>query len=79
MIFFISKNLISIGGKVCSTGGALMAMNGIPNNLPPDFSHRWPGIQHIWPSLGSVELTWQSVRSNGVSVWGRVKRAAAYT
>ena len=47
-----------------------MALNGIPNNLPPDFSHRWPRIEHTGPSVGSMELTWPSVRRHGV--WVRV-------
>ena len=65
---FFRYFLIPTAGQVCSTGGLPMAMNGIVNNLPSDFSHRWPRIDRTWPSVGSMELTWSSVRCNGVSV-----------
>ena len=50
-----------------------MAMGGIPNSLFSDFSHRWPGIEHTWPSVDSVELTWPFVRCNGALVRVTVK------
>ena len=45
-----------------------LAMNGILNNLLPNFSHWWPGIQHLWPLVGLVKLTGPSVRCNEISV-----------
>ena len=44
---FQFENFISTGGQGCFTGGPPMTMNGIPNKLPPNFSLRWPGIEHI--------------------------------
>ena len=43
-----------------------MAMNGIPNNLTPGFSHRWPHIKHTWPSVVSWNwpgLWWDATES----------------
>ena len=68
LIRFFGKFPIPTGSQICSTGVTPMAMNGKPKNLPFDFSHRWPSIEHTWPSVGSMELTWPSVRCNGVLV-----------
>ena len=66
LIRFFLKFPITTGDMGCSTGGPPMAMNGIPNNLPPDFCYRWQGIKHTWAAVVTVELTWLSVSCNGV-------------
>ena len=65
LILFFWECPIPNGGQVCSTGVSPMAMNGNPNKSPHEFSHPWPGIEHTWPSMGSMELTWLVLRRNG--------------